>query len=99
MPGYIFPNGIPLVFKVAFGTEMTNIICWVGAGWWAETSAPHRPTGSWTYPLDYRSGTVYLPHLLKQYLTLGIWAHLILLVTLALMLWRYQSTGRTVRVR
>lgn len=99
MPKYYFPNGAPLWFKATFGVTMANIICWVSAGWWAETSAPHRPTGSWTYPLNYRGGTVYLPHLLERYLSLGLWVHLILMGALALMMWRYESCGRLVRVR
>ena len=99
MPKYVFPKGTPITLKVAFGLAMANIICWVSAGWWAETSAPHRPTGSWTYPLDYRGGPVYLPHLLERYLAWGIWAHLVLLGALGLMLWRYESTGRALRVR
>jgi hypothetical protein len=61
MPKYVFPNGTPLSLKAGFGFMFVNIIGWVGGGLWAEASAPHHPKGSWTYPLNLRDGTVYLP--------------------------------------
>ena len=99
MPKYYFPNGTPTLLKVEFGLMFANILCVVGSSWWVEVSAPRRPTGSWTYPLNVKGGTVYLPHLPERYITLGFLTHFVLLGGFLLMLWRYHSKGLAVRLR
>lgn len=100
MPNYHFPNGMPIAMKVVFAMMMVNVIVLLGAGFWAESYAPHQPDATHPFAMRWRGGTVtFVPSCVGHYLSWGWWLHGAVLGGFLLVLWRYVKKGLAIRVQ